>query len=64
VVSLTIEIERVATAVGAGVLLGGFLAGSLSLLGLGRSRPKLVAEIGYVGGWFALVALVADRLTT
>ncbi len=60
--SLTSEIEGVATAVGAGILLGGFLAGSVLRLGGGKASPDQVAETGYVGGWLALLALAAERL--
>jgi hypothetical protein len=62
VLSLTTEIEGVATAVGAGILLGGFLAGSVLRLGGRKATPDQVAETGYVGGWLVLLALVTERL--
>jgi hypothetical protein len=53
-------IETVATSVGAGIVLGGFLAGTARLLNPGRAAPEQVVEPGYMGGWIAFLAVVAD----
>jgi hypothetical protein len=55
---ISTAILEVAAAVGAGVLLGCFLAGTLSL----RRRADVNdgVEIGCLGGWFALLVLVTE----
>ena len=55
-------IETIATSVGAGILLGGFFAGTAAMLDRNDSRQRRVAGAGYVGGWLALVALLVDLL--
>jgi hypothetical protein len=54
--------EVLATAVGAGILLGGFLAGSVGIVaGLPRSRrDKGVVSAGYVGGMIAILLVLID----
>ena len=55
-------VEMIATSVGAGILLGGFFAGTAAMLDRDGSRQRRVAGAGYVGGWLALVALLVDAL--
>lgn len=56
--------EVVATAVGAGILLGGFLAGSIGIvIGQPRSRrDERVVAFGYAGGMIAILLLVIDLI--
>lgn len=60
--SLTSALETLATAVGAGMLLGSFALGSLALLG-GKPRQHLERRVladGYYGGILATLLAVAD----
>jgi hypothetical protein len=54
--------ELLATAVGAGILLGGFLAGSIGIVsGQPRSRrDEGVVSSGYVGGMIAILLVLID----
>jgi hypothetical protein len=55
-------LESAATAVGAGVLLGGFVAGSLGSIAR-RPRPQLdnfILDCGYVGGGVASFVVVIE----
>jgi len=54
--------ETAATSVGAGIVLGGFIAGTVALLGRSRSDRDWIAEAGYLGGWLAVLALLVDML--
>ncbi len=55
-------IEAVATTVGAGMLLGGFVAGTAAQLARDHAAPDRIPEAGYVGGWIALSVFLADVL--
>jgi len=58
----TTAIEALATAVGAGILLGGFLAGSIGMVA-GWSRPlrdERTIFVGYVGGMAAVLFVLVD----
>jgi hypothetical protein len=54
--------EVLATAVGAGILLGGFLAGSVGIVtGQPRSRrDERVVSFGYAGGMIAILLVLID----
>lgn len=54
--------EAFATAVGAGILLGGFLAGSVGIVaGWSRSRrDERVVSMGYAGGMVATLLVLID----
>ncbi len=54
--------EVMATAVGAGILLGGFLAGSIGIVtGQSRSRrDERVVLSGYAGGSIAILLMLID----
>lgn len=59
-------LEGAATSVGAGILLGGFVAGTVQRLtgmcgGAGREDDGVV-DAGYGGGWIAVAVLVGDLL--
>jgi hypothetical protein len=56
---LSAAIEALAATVGAGVLLGGFVAGS-ALRILRRRDDDLVADIGFACGWAALAVTLFD----
>ena len=57
----TAALEAVATAIAAGILLGGFVAGTAMLLnGRGSDSAQAVADAGYGGGWIAVLAAVVD----
>jgi hypothetical protein len=59
---LTALMESAATAVGAGIVLGGFLTGVVGLVA-GWPRPKFDARVlvyGYFGGFAGSVAMFAD----
>jgi len=58
---LSAAIEALAATVGAGVLLGGFIAGS-ALRILRRRDDELVADIGFACGWAALAAALFDLM--
>jgi hypothetical protein len=54
--------EALATAIGAGMVIGGFLAGIVGM-GLGWHKPKLDRSTlagGYAGGGFAVLLLIID----
>ena len=51
-------VEVVAASVGAGILLGGFFAGTAALLRPGRDANHL-AMAGYLGGWLAAALLLS-----
>ena len=55
-------IEAIATTVGAGMLLGGFVAGTVAQLARNRAVSDRIPEAGYVGGWIALGVFLADSL--
>jgi hypothetical protein len=58
----TTAIETMATAVGAGILLGSFATGAIGMLA-GRSRRVLAARgliYGYYGGLFAVGFVLVD----
>jgi hypothetical protein len=58
-------IEAAATTVGAGVLLGGFVAGTVQRLLYDDGRREddgKVVDVGYGGGWVAGAALMVDLL--
>jgi len=61
----TTVIEALATAVGAGILLGGFLAGSVgSVAGMPRHRlDARVLSVGYAGGVVGLGAVLLDAMS-
>jgi hypothetical protein len=52
--------EAIAASVGAGILLGGFVAGTIALLGFERMARDRVADAGYLGGWLAVGLLLHD----
>ena len=54
--------EMLATAVGAGILLGGFLAGSIGIVaGWPRSRrDEGIVSVGHVGGMIAILLVLID----
>jgi hypothetical protein len=54
------RIEAVATSVGAGILLGGFVAGLLALLGIGPWGRNGITDAGYIGGCVGVVFLLVD----
>jgi hypothetical protein len=59
---VTSLIEGVATAVGATMILGGFVVG---LYGVSRGRPRTMIEAAaldaaYIGGFVGVLAVVAD----
>jgi hypothetical protein len=59
----TLALEAAATAVGAGIVLGGFVAGTTLLFDRGGGdRTQPVADAGYGGVWVAVLALVVDLL--
>ena len=61
----TAAFEAVATAVGAGIVLGGFVAGAHGLVVPGRRRPDrdvVVLNAGYGGGAVAVLAIAADLI--
>lgn len=59
----TSVLEVAATAVAAGVVLGGFVAGSVLLVnGQRDGRDIKVADMGYCGGWCALAIVAVDLL--
>jgi hypothetical protein len=61
---MTRILESVATSVGAGMLMGGFVVGATGLI-LGWPRGDLEKRVladGYVGGLFAIVLLIFDLL--
>jgi hypothetical protein len=63
---LTMVTEALATAVGAGMLLGGFAAGCAGVV-FGWNRPKLDEEVlagGYIGGTFAVFLALVDTLVS
>ena len=62
--SASAAIEATATTVGAGMLLGGFVAGTAAQLARSGAAPDRIPEAGYVGGWIALGAFLADLLLT
>ena len=53
-------VEIAATSVGAGILLGGFVAGTVALLWRGGPEAGHIATAGYLGGWAALGLLLRD----
>lgn len=58
----TTILESVATSVGAGMLMGGFVVGAMGLV-LGWSRrdlEKRALRDGYVGGLFAVALMLFD----
>lgn len=57
---LSSGLDAVATSIGAGVLLGGFVAGLLAQLGIGRFGQTRVAGAGYLGGLGAVALLLVD----
>lgn len=59
----TSMLEAVATAVAAGIVLGGFVAGSVLLIAGRRDERELtVADMGYCGGLFAMLVIGIDFL--
>ncbi len=59
---LTTLIESTATAVGAGIVLGGFCSGLAGLL-LALPRAEIEARVlrdGYIGGALSVLAMLAD----
>jgi hypothetical protein len=61
---LTDAAEVLALAVGAGILLGGFVAGSIGIaMGLPRARrDEDVVSFGYAGGVIAILLVLIDLL--
>lgn len=60
----TALLESVATAVGAGMLLGGFALGSAAFV-VGSARPELAERAltdGYLGGFVALGLILLDTV--
>lgn len=55
-------VEAIATTVGAGMLLGGFVAGAFALLSRSGPAQGGVADASYVGGLGAAAVLGADLI--
>lgn len=62
--SITAAIEAFATAVGAGIVLGGFVAGVRGLVGklAGQELQAKTLNAGYVGGVLGMTAAVIDSI--
>jgi hypothetical protein len=64
--SMSGAVEAVAATIAAGVLLGGFVAGTWQRLAysrpLGRRDDNSTVDAGYAGGWLAALALLSDLL--
>ena len=62
--SATAALEALAASIGAGAIVGGFLAG-LASFAVGRTLPKSEEEAlrgSYLGGLIGLVALIIDSM--
>jgi hypothetical protein len=53
-------LEAIAASVGAGILLGGFVAATFRLID--RQGPDRLADASCIGGWVGLVLFLTDTL--